>query len=105
MASLFSAGDTKEVADRLKKLMAVRLHRRRVTVGDVDEALMEEGLPDTGLDPLQARGIYYLPSLANFDDRLVIPAAHRVQAIEMLEFTGDVKGSTGFGFKAGTATR
>jgi len=29
----------------------------------------------------------------------VIPAAHREQAIEMLEFTGDAKGSTGFGTK------
>jgi len=52
-----------------------------------------------------ADAVYQLTSLAKFDDRLVIPAAHREQAIEMLEFTGDVKGSTGFGFKAGTATR
>jgi len=105
MASLFSAGDTTEVADRLKKLMAVRLHRRRVTVGDVDEAVVAEALADTGLDALAADDIYYLTSLAKFDDRFVIPAAHREQAIEMLEFTGDVKGSTGFGFNAGTAAR
>jgi hypothetical protein len=35
----------------------------------------------------------------------VIPAAHREQAIEMMEFTGDVQGSEGFGFEAGTAKR
>ena len=29
----------------------------------------------------------------------------REQAIEMMEFTRDVAGSTGFGFKAGTARR
>ena len=46
-----------------------------------------------------AEEIYYLTSLAKFDDRFVIPAAHREQAIEMLEFTGDEKGSSGFGFK------
>jgi hypothetical protein len=35
----------------------------------------------------------------------VIPAAHREQAIEMMEFAGDVQGNTGFGFKTGTAKR
>jgi nitrate reductase beta subunit len=52
-----------------------------------------------------ADDIYYLTSLAKFDDRFVIPAAHREQAIEMMEFTGDKKGNTGFGFKEGTAER
>ncbi|MCH7772655.1 MAG: nitrate reductase subunit beta, partial [Bacteroidetes bacterium] len=45
-----------------------------------------------------ADDIYYLTSLAKFDDRFVIPPAHREQAIEMIENTGDVKGSSGFGF-------
>ncbi|KAB2965855.1 MAG: nitrate reductase subunit beta [Thermoanaerobaculia bacterium] len=105
LASLFSAGDTDAVAGRLKKLMAVRLHRRGVTVGDVTEATVAEALADTSLDPQTANDIYYLTSLAKFDDRFVIPPAHREEAIEMLEFTGDVKGSTGFGFKSGTAER
>lgn len=52
-----------------------------------------------------ADAIYQLTSLAKFDDRFVIPAAHREQAIEMLEFTGDRKGNVGFGFKEGTAQR
>ena len=37
MASMFGAGDTEVVKDKLKKLMAVRIHRRRVTVGDIDD--------------------------------------------------------------------
>ena len=105
MANLFSAGDTNEVADRLKKLMAVRLHRRQVTVGDVQPEAVASALESTGLTPQTADDIYYLTSLAKFDDRFVIPAAHREQAIEMMEFAGDVKGNTGFGFKSGTATR
>jgi nitrate reductase beta subunit len=52
-----------------------------------------------------AEDIYYLTSLPKFDDRFVIPAAHREQAMEMMEFTGDKKGSTGFGFKEGTDQR
>ncbi len=105
MASLFSAGDTSWVSDRIKKLMAVRLHRRKVTVGDVEDGVVEAALSSTGLTPQTADDIYYLTSLAKFDDRFVIPAAHREQAIEMLEFTGDVKGNTGFGFMADTAKR
>ncbi len=105
MANLFSAGDTTAVADRLKKLMAVRLYRRLATVGDVPKETVKAALADTSLSERTAEDIYYLTSLAKFDDRFVIPAAHREQAIEMIEFTGDVQGSTGFGFKVGSAER
>ena len=105
MANLFSAGDTEEVKLRLQKLMAVRIHRRYKTVGDISKERAEQTLAEVGLTPEIADQIYYLTSLAKFDDRFVIPAAHREQAIEMMEFTGDKKGSTGFGFKEGTAQR
>ena len=98
MANLFSAGDQEKIVTVMKKLLAIRMHRRRVTVGDVDEMKTNQMLSEAGLDGLTADEIYYLTSLAKFDDRFVIPASHREQAIEMLEFTGDVKGSTGFGF-------
>ena len=84
----------------LKKLMAVRIHRRAKTVGDIDEAKVNQVMKDTGLTPEEAEEIYYLTSLAKFDDRFVIPASHREPSIEMLDFTGDEKGSVGFGFKA-----
>jgi len=105
MASLFSAGDTQKVRDRLVKLMAVRIHRRHKTVGDISAEKAQQALTDAGLTAEIADEIYYLTSLAKFDDRFVIPAAHREQAMEMMEFTGDTKGSTGFGFKHGTAER
>jgi nitrate reductase beta subunit len=105
MASLFSAGDTQKVTDRLVKLMAVRIYRRYKTVGDISEEKAQTALDDAGLTAEMADDIYYLTALAKFDDRFVIPAAHREQAIEMMEFTGDSKGSTGFGFKNKTAER
>ena len=74
-------------------------------MGDVAEEMVKQALADTGLTPQRADDIYYLTSLAKFDDRFVIPAAHREQAIEMMEFAGDVKGNTGFGFMDGTAKR
>jgi len=96
MASLFSAGDTEKVKIRLKKLMAVRIYRRWKTVGDISEEKANEVLKDVGLTQELAEEIYYLTSLAKFDDRFVVPAAHREHAMEMLENTGDKKGSTGF---------
>ncbi|MFQ5569603.1 MAG: nitrate reductase subunit beta [Rhodothermales bacterium] len=99
MANLLSAGDEGKIVDVLKKLMAVRIHRRGKTVGDIAEAKVQATLNDVDLDPDMADDIYYLTSLAKFDDRFVIPPAHREQAIEMLEFTGDTKGSVGFGFR------
>jgi len=98
MANLFSAGDTCKVKDIMKKLMAVRIHRRDKTVGDLDKENVKKTLKDVNLSADSADDIYYLTSLAKFDDRFVIPPAHREQAIEMVENTGDVKGSSGFGF-------
>jgi nitrate reductase beta subunit len=98
LASLFSAGDEEKVKHVLKKLMAVRIYRRDKTVGDIDKSKVTAVMKDTGLTPEEAEGIYYLTSLAKFDDRFVIPAAHREQSMEMLEFTGDTKGNIGFGF-------
>ena len=105
MANLFSAGDTEIIKARLQKLMAVRIYRRHVTVGDISEEKSNEALQQAGLTAKMADDIYYLTSLAKFDDRFVIPASHREEAIEMMEFTGDKKGSMGFGFKEGTAQR
>ncbi len=98
MANLFSAGDTCKVKDIMKKLMAVRIHRRDKTVGDLDKENVKKTLKEVNLNADSADDIYYLTSLAKFDDRFVIPPAHREQAIEMIENTGDVKGSSGFGF-------
>jgi nitrate reductase beta subunit len=105
MASLFSAGDTGKVKAILKKLMAVRIHRRWKTVGDVSRERAEATLEEVGLTPATADAIYYLTSLAKFDDRFVIPASHREQAIEMLESTDAKRGNAGFGFKERTAER
>ena len=99
MANLFTAGDEEKVKVVLKKLMAVRIHRRGETVGDIDSDKVTKALLEAGLDADMAEDIYKLTSLAKFDDRFVIPPAHREQALEMLEFTGDTRGNIGFGFK------
>lgn len=99
LASLFSAGNTDKVAEVMKRLMAVRWHRRNVTVGDVKKETVEAALSNTGMKTEMADAIFRLTTLATFDERFVIPPAHREESIEMLENTADVKGNTGFGFK------
>lgn len=105
LANMFSAGDENMMKDRLKKLMAVRIYRRWKTVGDISEQKAMEVLRSVGYTPEKAEDVYTLTSLAKFDQRFVIPAAHRETAIEMLEFTADRKGSAGFGFTENTMLR
>ncbi len=99
LASLFSAGNTDKIVEVMKRLMAVRMHRRSTTVGDVTTMEVASSLKDAQIDGEIADAIFRLTSLATFDERFVIPPAHREESIEMLENTADVKGNTGFGFK------
>ncbi len=99
LANLFSAGNEKTIEIVLKKLMAVRLHRRNVTVGDLPEDEITDPMSEVSMDKETADDIFRLTSLPLFTDRFVIPAAHREEAMEMLESTADVKGNHGFGFK------
>ena len=48
LASLLSAGNEDMIKDKWKKLMAVRIHRRRVTVGDVSNEKADETLREAG---------------------------------------------------------
>ncbi len=99
LANLFSAGDEKTIEIVLKKLMAVRLHRRNETVGDLPENEVVDPMGEVKMDKETADAIFRLTSLPLFDERFVIPAAHREEAMEMLQSTADVKGNHGFGFK------
>ncbi|MDH5597959.1 MAG: nitrate reductase subunit beta [Cyclobacteriaceae bacterium] len=99
LASLFTAGNEEKVKDVLKKLMAVRMHRREETVGDMKKEEIAKQLDEIGITSEVADAIFRLTTIAAFDERFVIPPAHREESIEMLESTADVKGETGFGFK------
>jgi len=98
LASLFTAGDTEKIKEVLRKLQAVRIHRRDVTVGDIDKNEAVEALRASNIDTEMADAIFRLTSLAKFEQRFIIPEAHREEAMELIEDTGDVKGNTGFGF-------
>ena len=99
LASLFSAGDTDIMRLVYDKMMAVKVHRRDVTVGDLPKEEVQELMAKAKISADTANAIFRLTSLATFDERFVIPPAHREESIEMLEATADFKGETGFGFK------
>jgi len=100
MASLFGAGNEAPVRYALRKQLAVRMYRRQVTTGDLDENKVRQALGEAHTDEHEAANIYRLTSLAPFDERFVIPPMHREQAIEMLRDTADEKGFAGLGFRA-----
>jgi len=99
LASLFTAGDEEKVRNVLRKLLAVKIHRRDTTVGDLPKQEVEDALQTGRTSASEADAIFRLTSLATFNERFVVPPAHREESIEMMEATADAKGETGFGFK------
>ncbi|MCC7344062.1 MAG: nitrate reductase subunit beta [Deltaproteobacteria bacterium] len=99
LASLFTAGNEGQIREVLKKMMAVRLYRREETVGDLGAEAVQKALKETGTSREQAEAIYRLTSLANFEERFVIPPSHREEAIVMLDTEFEKKGTGGFGFR------
>jgi len=98
LGNLLGGGNTGHVTYALRKQMAVRLYRRAITVGDVNQETVDQALHDADLTAEQAEEIYRLTALCTFDDRFVIPPMHREEAIEMMQDPQEHKRSAGFGF-------
>jgi nitrate reductase / nitrite oxidoreductase, beta subunit len=99
LAKLFSAGNEAKVRYALKKQAAVRLHRRRATVGDVDDASADAALREADCTAEEADAIYRLTSLAAMEDRCVIPPMNRETAVEACEDPHRRRSEAGFGFR------
>jgi nitrate reductase beta subunit len=99
LARLFAAGNVGQLRGALKKMMAVRYHRRQQTVGDLQAAEVDAILAEAGLSQAEADEIYRLTSLPTFEERFVIPPAHREEAIAALADPLEFKGSSGMGFR------
>ena len=97
LAGLFSAGNLGVVEEVMRKLIAVRLHQRGKTVGDVTPDAVRRGLRDAGLTAEQAEDIYALTALSSVDERFVLPPLQREEAIEPSLEPGTHKGQAGLG--------
>lgn len=77
LAELFTAGDTDVVGGVLMKLTALRSYMRARTLGeDGDEAALKA----VGLTAREAEDLHRLLAVAKYEDRYVVPAAHREDA-------------------------
>ncbi|MFV1963907.1 MAG: nitrate reductase subunit beta [Pirellulaceae bacterium] len=101
LANLLGTGNEVKVRYALKKLKATRWYRRAVTVGDVDMDTAQRILREADCTPEEADAIYELSAMSSFEDRFVIPPAHREEAVEASQDTLARKQSAGFGFLAG----
>jgi nitrate reductase beta subunit len=101
LANLFGAGHEGKVRYALGKQKAVRWYRRALTVGDVDVAAAERMLREADCSPEEAEAIYRLTSLCTFEDRFVIPPAHREEAMELMKDPQEHVQGAGFGFLSG----
>jgi nitrate reductase beta subunit len=78
LANLFTAGDEAPVKLALKRLLAMRAYKRAETVdGTADTSV----LADVGLSEAQVKEMYRYLAIANYEDRYVIPSAHREEAM------------------------
>jgi len=99
MAKLFTAGNVGKLRYSLKKMMAVRYLRRMETVGDMNQEMVDKILAEADCTKDEAEEIYRLTSLPTFEERFVIPPAHREEAIEALSDPLEFKGAAGMGFR------
>ena len=94
LANMLTAGKEEPVALALERMTAMRAYMRSLTV----EGVVNEGLAaKVGLTPSQIQEMYRVMAIANYEDRFVIPTAHR----ESNEDAYGLRGGCGFSFGNG----
>jgi nitrate reductase / nitrite oxidoreductase, beta subunit len=79
LANLLTAGKEEPVVIGLERMLAMRAYMRAKTVdGVIDEAIAER----VGLTGAMIEDMYKIMALADYEDRFVIPTAHRELAEE-----------------------
>ena len=94
LANLLTAGKEEPIALGLERMLAMRAYMRSKTIdGVIDENIAKR----VGLTALAIEDMYQTMAIANYEDRFVIPTAHR----EINEDAYDLRGSCGFSFGNG----
>ena len=96
LANLLSAGDVEVVRRVLKRLAAMRGYMREKNLsgrGDTEVAAA------VGMEPQEMEDMYRLLAIAKYEDRYVIPLAHKELAHELAE----QRGTAGLDFASGRA--
>jgi nitrate reductase beta subunit len=94
LANLLSAGDEDVIARALERMLAMRMFMKgRHVDGRDNVAILEQ----VGMDVRQMEEMYHLLAIADYEDRFVIPTAHR----ELAEDAYELRGACGFTFGDG----
>ncbi len=95
LAELFTAGDVEVVRLVLQKLAAMRSYMRDVTLGRPRQPELAAAV---GMEERALEQMYRLLAIAKYDERYVIPKAHREDAhnLEEMGCSIDVEGEPGF---------
>ncbi|MEM3637311.1 MAG: nitrate reductase subunit beta [Conexivisphaerales archaeon] len=80
LANLLTAGDEEPVRATLKKLAAVRIYMRAITIGAEPDW---NKIGEAGLTEQETKEIFRLLSIAKFEERFVIPTSHRELARDL----------------------
>ena len=94
LANLLTAGNEAPVTSALKRLLAMRAWFRALQLGDEPDPAL---LRDNGLDASTVTAMHRYLAIANYEDRFVIPTAHREEA----EHAYALRGNCGFSFGNG----
>ncbi|MCX7870843.1 MAG: nitrate reductase subunit beta [bacterium] len=94
-ANMFTAGNKELMKEVFKKMIALRIYRRAITVGDVDKGVLNEA----GFNEEDANEYFYLTSIAKFEDRFVIPTFIREIKVEQLMEPLAYKAKMGFNIR------
>ena len=94
LANLLTAGKEAPVVSALERMLAMRAYMRTKTV----EGVVDENIPEqVGMKASEIEDMFHLMSIANYEDRFVIPTTHR----EIDENAQNLRGSCGFSFGDG----
>ena len=98
LANLLTAGDEEPVKEALNKMLAMRAYKRSQQVDGVEDLQV---LEQVGLTKLQVEDMYRYMAIANYEDRFVVPTAHREDAL--VDAYAE-RGGCGFSFGNGCST-
>ncbi|MFP4537132.1 MAG: nitrate reductase subunit beta [Dichotomicrobium sp.] len=98
LANMLTAGDEEPVARGLERMLAMRAYMRAKTVdGVIDESIAE----NVGMTGEMIEDMYKYMAIANYEDRFVIPTAHRETGDDIYKMRGECGFSFGNGCSGG----
>lgn len=94
LANMLTAGKEEPITHALERMLAMRAYMRAKTV---DGVIAPSIAKKVGMSVQMIEHMYQIMAIANYEDRFVIPTAHR----EITENAYEIRGSCGFSFGNG----